>query len=183
MTLYISKLQYQRIQEALAAAYPQEGCGVLVGRRVFEAMEVDAPPDALSPLSPQEVYRQVVQVIPVVNAWAPGLVSEADGGSPGKGGNPSDSPSPHGRHDRYWIDPADLVRIQREARDQDLDILGIYHSHPNHPAVPSEWDRRLAWPVYSYLIASVSQGQVVAMQSWRLNDAQRFDSEDIGVRG
>ena len=183
MPLHISKLQYQRIQEALEAAYPQEGCGVLVGRRVFEARAVDASLAPLSPSPPQEIYRQVVQVIPVANAWEPGLLGEVDGGADVNNGDLPQPPSNHGVHDRYWIDPADLLRIQKQARDQGLEILGIAHSHPDHPAVPSECDRRLAWPVYSYLIASVRQGQVVAMQSWRLNATQRFDPEDIDLRG
>lgn len=199
MTLHISQLQYQRIQEVLEAAYPQEGCGVLVGKRVFEAVEGASSP----PASPQEAYRQVVQVISVANAWEPGLLGEGDGEGAGDGGNPSDGgdpndrenpsngeaesnngdpadgPSSHGAHDRYWIDPADLLRIQKQARDQGLEILGIVHSHPDHPAIPSECDRRLAWPVYSYLIASVCGGQVIDLQSWRLNDAQRFEPEPI----
>ena len=190
MALYISKLQYQRIQEVLATAYPQEGCGVLVGQRVFEAAADSQAGSQMQP-TPQEAYREVVQVIPVANAWEPGLLGDADGiAHPEKrkhldgvddphGEGAQDQTPTHGAHDRYWIDPADLLRIQKQARDQGLEIIGIYHSHPDHPAVPSECDRRLAWPVYSYLIASVCQGQVVAVQSWRLNDAQLFESEKI----
>ncbi|MEB3289013.1 MAG: M67 family metallopeptidase [Leptolyngbya sp.] len=170
MTLHISQPQYLRIQEILNTAYPQEGCGVLVGKRVFEAA-MDAQMGDSS--SSQELYREVAQVIPVVNAWEPGLLAETGGGY--------DPPTTHGTHDRYWIDPADLLRIQRDARDQGLEIIGIMHSHPDHPAVPSECDRRLAWPVYSYVIASVCGGQVAQVHSWRLNDHQQFEPEAIKI--
>ena len=191
MTLRISQLQYQRIQEILETAYPQEGCGVLVGKRVFEAVEV-VPSDHLPSRSrPQDIYRDVAQVIPVANAWEPGLLNDMDslGNSDARsnsadnpsGGDTQDQPKTHGAHDRYWIDPADLLRVQREAHDQGLEIIGIVHSHPDHPAVPSECDRRLAWPVYSYLIASVWGGQVTDMQSWRLNDSAQFEPEKIQV--
>ncbi|MFH7241705.1 MAG: Mov34/MPN/PAD-1 family protein [Spirulina sp.] len=195
MVLHISQLQYQRIQEALEAAYPQEGCGVLVGKRVLEPVSVDSQDRGSPPPTPQEAYREVVQVVPVTNAWEPGLLNDTaidSVGNPGRAGNKTDNPngsdipdpSPsHGAHDRYWIDPADLLRIQKEARDQDLEIIGIFHSHPDHPALPSECDRRLAWPVYSYLIASVRGGQVADVQSWRLNDAQQFEPEVIKILG
>lgn len=189
MTLHISQLQYQRIQEVLEAAYPQEGCGVLVGKRVFNPVEsVERNP--LSKVQtrsfPQETYREVVQVIPVVNAWKPGLLDEMGRDDPhepddSNRGDTQDQPKTHGAHDRYWIDPADLLRIQKEARDQELEIIGIFHSHPDHPAVPSECDRRLAWPVYSYVIASVRGGQVADLQSWRLNDAQQVEPENIQI--
>jgi proteasome lid subunit RPN8/RPN11 len=193
MTLHISQPQYQRIQEILETAYPQEGCGVLVGQRVFEARAVAPQPTVQPPSTLQEVCRQVVQLIPVANAWEPGLLDEIDmgraapvGGShPSNGGAkvnhsaPLPSSATHGAHDRYWIAPTDLLRIQTQARDQGLEILGIVHSHPDHPAVPSACDRRLAWPVYSYLIASVCGGRVVDMQSWRLNAAQQFEPEII----
>ena len=172
MVLHISHVQYQRIGEALAAAYPHEGCGLLVGRRVFEAF------------STQEIYREVSQVIPVANAWEPSLLDYTDGATDGEMGaedSPDRGRSDHDLRDRYWIDPADLLRVQKSARDQGLAIIGIYHSHPDHPAVPSECDRRLAWPVYSYLIASVGGGQVVDGQSWRLNDHLQFEPEMIHV--
>ena len=191
MTLHISQLQYQRIQEMLETAYPQEGCGVLVGKRVLAAADAQMGDTSF----PQETYRDVAQVIPVVNAWEPGLLKDAENASADHpdeeshrtdhpiGHDALEQPKTHGPHDRYWIDPADLLRIQREARDQDLEIIGIVHSHPDHPAVPSEYDQRLAWPVYSYVIASVRGGQVAEVQSWRLNDHQQFEPEEIKILG
>jgi proteasome lid subunit RPN8/RPN11 len=76
-----------------------------------------------------------------------------------------------------------MLQVQRSARERELEIIGIYHSHPDHPAVPSECDRRLAWPVYSYVILSVQSGQVMACQSWRLDDQHQFQPEAIKMIG
>lgn len=73
--------------------------------------------------------------------------------------------------DRYELDPADFLAADREARASGIDILGVWHSHPDHPARPSDTDRAAAWPEWSYLIVSVSGGGVREMRSWRLNGA------------
>ncbi|MDQ2731636.1 MAG: M67 family metallopeptidase [Armatimonadota bacterium] len=80
---------------------------------------------------------------------------------------------------RYLIDPKDFLRADRQARAEGLDILGIYHSHPDHPARPSEFDREHAWPYYSYIIFAVHGGKVVDAHSWLLNeDRAAFDEEE-----
>ena len=66
------------------------------------------------------------------------------------------------RHNRYLIEPRTVLEITRSARDEGLDIVGYYHSHPDHPARPSEFDRDHAWPNISYLIVSVCRGKVKA---------------------
>ena len=81
------------------------------------------------------------------------------------------------RHNRYVISPQSLLAAQREARASGLDIVGYYHSHPDHPARPSEFDREHAWPGTSYVIVSVSEGKAVDCRSWRLRD------DRDGVRG
>jgi proteasome lid subunit RPN8/RPN11 len=58
----------------------------------------------------------------------------------------------------------------KQAREDGLEVVGIFHSHPDHPAVPSECDRRLAWPQYLYVILSVERGQVVDVRHWVLKD-------------
>lgn len=84
------------------------------------------------------------------------------------------------RHNRYVIAPETVLAAQREARAAGLDIVGYYHSHPDHPARPSDFDREHAWPGLSYLIVSVERGQVADTRSWRLSDdRERFDEERI----
>ena len=83
-------------------------------------------------------------------------------------------------HNRYNIDPKELVRIQREGRERGEDIIGFYHSHPDHPARPSEYDREHAWPWYSYVIVSVAAGEPRDISSWQLtDDRSAFQPEEI----
>jgi proteasome lid subunit RPN8/RPN11 len=71
--------------------------------------------------------------------------------------------------DRYELDPDDLMRADAQARERRLDIVGIWHTHPDHPAHPSDTDRAQAWEAWSYLILSVGATGVQSMRSWRLN--------------
>ena len=73
--------------------------------------------------------------------------------------------------DRYELDPAALLVADEAARNRGLEIIGVWHSHPDHPAVPSETDRAQAWRGWSYVIVSVSRGGVEDLRSWRLNGA------------
>ncbi|HUG16680.1 MAG TPA: M67 family metallopeptidase [Thermomicrobiales bacterium] len=84
------------------------------------------------------------------------------------------------RRRRFLIQPADLLRAEREARLTGLDVLGFYHSHPDAPARPSEFDREHAWPWYTYLIASIEQGAYAAMTGWQLKD-DRTGYEEVVV--
>ena len=81
----------------------------------------------------------------------------------------------------YAIAPADILKAQREARDRNLHIIGIYHSHPDHQAIPSQFDTRIAWQQYSYIIISVLQGQASDANSWCLDDTHQFQPEEILV--
>jgi proteasome lid subunit RPN8/RPN11 len=76
------------------------------------------------------------------------------------------SDDPH----RYLIGPDDLCRIESELRQNRLEVLGFYHSHPDHPAAPSSFDTEHAWPWYSYLIVRVNRGQAGEATSWQLAD-------------
>ncbi len=80
--------------------------------------------------------------------------------------------------DRYELDPDEHARVAAAARLEGLDIVGVWHSHPDHPARPSETDRAAAWEGWSYVIASVSPGGLQDLRSWRLQDG-RFEEEDI----
>jgi proteasome lid subunit RPN8/RPN11 len=84
------------------------------------------------------------------------------------------------RHNRYLITPLELLRGEEEAARQGLDVIGIYHSHPDHPNQPSEFDREWALPWYSYVITSVNGGSAVESRAWRLaEDHSQFIEEEI----
>ena len=84
---------------------------------------------------------------------------------------------------RFSVTAQDVLDAEKSARRQGLDVVGWYHSHPDHPARPSEYDRDHAWPWYSYIIVSVAQGQPQDMTSWRLNDdRQQFSPERIQIQ-
>jgi proteasome lid subunit RPN8/RPN11 len=86
------------------------------------------------------------------------------------------------RHNRYLITAEDMLAGENEAIRLGLDVIGIFHSHPDHPNRPSEFDREWALPWYSYVITSVEEGKAIASRSWRLEqDRSGFDEEDILV--
>ncbi|HVO58548.1 MAG TPA: M67 family metallopeptidase [Dongiaceae bacterium] len=84
---------------------------------------------------------------------------------------------------RFAVTADDVRDAEKAARQQGLDVVGWYHSHPDHPARPSQFDRDHAWPWYSYVIVSVMAGKPADMTSWRLNDdRQDYTPEAIEVR-
>ena len=86
--------------------------------------------------------------------------------------------------DRYDLDPLDMLRTQREFQDGPWDIIGIYHSHPDHPSRPSQTDTDRAWPNYSYIIISVQKGTVASANTWVLNETERkFYEEPLVIEG
>jgi proteasome lid subunit RPN8/RPN11 len=84
--------------------------------------------------------------------------------------------------DRYEIDPHDQIRIEREADAAGLDIVGYYHSHPDHPAQASRFDTERAWAGYVYLIVAVHQGQAVDQNAFLAEqDGGPFNPEPLEV--
>jgi proteasome lid subunit RPN8/RPN11 len=84
------------------------------------------------------------------------------------------------KHNRSLITPQDLMRGERYAREKKLDVVGNYHSHPDHPAYPSQFDLDHALPVWSYVIVSVEKGKAANVLSWEMeNDRSKFDAEEI----
>jgi len=137
MSLMLHARDTERIHAHLCDAYPDEGCGVLIGRE-------------------QGGVREIERVI----------VSE--------------NRREESRHNRYLIAPEQFLAADREARAAGLDVLGFFHSHPDHPARPSAFDLEHAWPYYSYMIVSLERGKVADARSWRLSsDRSRFDPEDV----
>ena len=86
------------------------------------------------------------------------------------------------RRNRYLISPQDLLNGEKQAAARGLDVLGVFHSHPDHPNQPSEFDRQWALPWFSYLITSVKNGKPAGTRSWRLaEDRGRFIEEEIQI--
>jgi proteasome lid subunit RPN8/RPN11 len=132
---------FERMTDFAEAAYPYEGCGVLVGTSIGDLILVS-------------------QVLEGHN-----LVQDR-------------------RHDRYELDPKDIIRAEREARASDQEVIGFYHTHPNHPARPSQFDTERAWPGYHYVVIAVDGGKLVKATAWRLvegEDPNRF--EEVPIEG
>jgi proteasome lid subunit RPN8/RPN11 len=112
--------------------------------------------DADGEVVPARGARQVLEIFPVKNRR-------------------EDSP-----RNRFSVTSEDVREADRAACVQGLGVIGWYHSHPDHPARPSEYDREHAWPWYSYIIVSVESGKAQDLTSWRLqDDRSRFLPEVV----
>jgi proteasome lid subunit RPN8/RPN11 len=84
------------------------------------------------------------------------------------------------RHNRYLIKPEDYLKAEIEADRLGLQLIGVFHSHPDHPNRPSEFDKEWAQPFFSYVITSVDSGKAIESKSWRLlEDRSKFEEEKI----
>jgi proteasome lid subunit RPN8/RPN11 len=84
---------------------------------------------------------------------------------------------------RFAVTAEDVRQAEKAAGERGLEVVGWYHSHPDHPARPSQFDREHAWPWYSYVIVSVMAGVPAEMTSWRLNDDRGdYARENIEIR-
>jgi proteasome lid subunit RPN8/RPN11 len=163
------------VRDAIAAAaregYPLETCGLLVGRGLRwpagqpsgarEAREADEADESGKAGQAGEAGEPEVRVEAMVAARNLDTTRA---------------------HDRYELDPADMLRADAGARARRLDLVGVWHSHPDHPARPSETDERAAWEGWSYLIASVGRRGVTDLRSWRLAGGS-FVEEPLVVVG
>jgi len=134
-TIHLDAGLRARIARAAVRGYPDETCGILVGRRDAQGTRVE----------------RVVAAANVARARS---------------------------SDRYEIEPEDLLRADQEARRDTREIVGIWHSHPDHPAVPSKTDLARAWPGWSYVIVRVTAWHVREIRSWRLRDGA-FEEETL----
>jgi|SoiMetStandDraft_2_1073263.scaffolds.fasta_scaffold10683_3 proteasome lid subunit RPN8/RPN11 len=86
------------------------------------------------------------------------------------------------RHNRFLITPEDYLKAELTADKLGLSLIGVFHSHPDHPNQPSEYDREWAQPFFSYIITSVNEGKAVESRSWRLTeDRSKFEEEKINI--
>jgi proteasome lid subunit RPN8/RPN11 len=152
-TLWISGNLAEKIRAHGAETYPYECCGALMGRDSSEIGSTDPEAEESTP------GREILALFPLVNRR-------------------DDSP-----RNRFSVTSEDVLAAEKNARERGLEVVGWYHSHPDHPARPSEYDRDHAWPWYSYIIVSVQDGAPQEMTSWRLNDDRReFSPEGIEIR-
>ncbi len=80
---------------------------------------------------------------------------------------------------RFEVSARDYMEAEQHAARTGQTLLGVYHSHPDHPAQPSEHDRKQAVPFFSYIILSVQKGEVDNTTSWLLNEEGQFDEEEL----
>jgi proteasome lid subunit RPN8/RPN11 len=131
----ISRTLLDQIHRHLESGYPNEACGVMLGKD--------------------------------------GIITETVA---------ADNQRTDSASNRYLINPLMYMRIEREADKRHLDVIGIYHSHPDVAARPSQFDLDHAWPNFSYLIVSVVKGKAVESNSWRLrDDRSAFDQEPVEI--
>ncbi|RLJ70510.1 proteasome lid subunit RPN8/RPN11 [Hydrogenivirga caldilitoris] len=90
--------------------------------------------------------------------------------------------NPDRKNDRYEIDPKDYMKAEDKAKEFGLEIVGVYHSHPDHPDRPSQFDEERAFEGLSYIIISVQRGKATSYRSWELVDG-KFREEAIEVFG
>jgi proteasome lid subunit RPN8/RPN11 len=143
MSLILSRALYDDLRAHGEATYPNECCGILLGRADTAAIRVDT----------------------LVRA----------------GNTRTDS-----AHNRYNIAPEELIAAQRQARQSGLDIVGFYHSHPDHPAQWSRTDFAEAhWFGCSYVITAVAKGKAELTNSFLLSgtteEDKRFEAQPIVV--
>jgi proteasome lid subunit RPN8/RPN11 len=152
MALKLTSDLKEAIRQHSARDYPSECCGILIGRATGED-------------------KVVQEVVPLKN-----LRREPERAQKLL---PLDDPERETEQNRFLIDPLDQIKVEKDARARGLDVLGYYHSHPDHPARPSNYDREHAWPWYSYVIVSVERGQPVAVTSWVLGGNRSAFSPEV----
>ena len=161
--LVIARALRREIEATSEAGFPREVCGFLLGR--VNGCE-----------------RFVSRVRPVRNAWDDSPRVRAalfEQREPGGGPSRQDWESASEER-RFLIDPRDYAQVDGEATAAGLTIVGFYHSHPNHPAVPSRFDRDMAMPDQSYVIVSVQDGRAVDLRSWIAPDFEAaFEEEAV----
>jgi proteasome lid subunit RPN8/RPN11 len=155
MVLKLNRRHIELIREHGARDYPNECCGILLGHAEGDE-------------------KQVFEVVALKNLrLLPDKAQQV---------TPLASPASESARNGYLIDPTEQLRVEKDARVRGLDVLGYYHSHPDHPARPSSYDREHGWPWYSYVIVSVEAGQPRELISWVLPaDSSRFNPEQLEI--
>lgn len=162
----ITREALETIRAHAERGYPFEICGLLVGKLV-------------------EDERRIHEAWPIENAWEADpeerarLLASLGKGPDSKSAEEWDA---YGEGRRFLVSPRDVMLAMKRARSLQMDLLGVYHTHPNHPAIPSGFDRDAASPGWSYIIASVIDGKVAACRSWELEETgKQFLEEEVRI--
>jgi len=87
------------------------------------------------------------------------------------------------RHNRFLFTPEDYLQAELKAENIGLSLIGVFHSHPDCPNIPSEYDREWAQPFFSYIITRVDEGKAVNSRSWKLlEDRSKYEEEEIEIQ-
>ena len=87
------------------------------------------------------------------------------------------------QRDRFEIHPEDYMQAEQYSKDNNISFIGIYHSHPDSPAIPSDYDHSHAFPFFSYIIVSAAKDRLLDFRSWILDDEMQFEEEEISIQG
>ncbi len=163
----LSEQHLEAIRQHGAQAFPHECVGVLLG--TVDNATNNGPS-----------VKVVHEVRALDNTFAPSEEFERSVLSLDAAQAATQSVEAVGQERRYLISPDTMFRLMQEERRTKQKVLGFYHSHPDHPAQPSVYDREWASPWYTYIIVSILGGKPDALTAWQLaDDRASFYSEDI----
>lgn len=145
--MIVTALQLQQIKSHAELIYPNECCGLLLGKITQQG-------------------SILVEVRPTENSWNDQIGEDlfTQTGT---------------TRDRFYIAPEVLLQVQKETRARQLIIIGVYHSHPDHLAIPSRMDQEIAWAEYSYIIVALNHGVATDLKCWKLDQDHQFQAEEI----
>lgn len=147
--IFITSEQLQQIKHHAESTYPEECCGLLLGKFTSEG-------------------SILIEVRETENSWTDEIGKEL-------------FTQTRGKQDRFFIAPKVLFQVQKEVRERNCSIIGVYHSHPDHLAIPSKMDQDIAWLEYSYIIVALENGKATDINCWKLDEQHQFQSEVIAL--
>jgi proteasome lid subunit RPN8/RPN11 len=152
LIINISQKNIEIIKQHGEECYPHECCGLLLGT-----------------VKNQE--KTVIKVVQTINDWENQKYLFTS----------LNTRSNSSLKDSFSINPVTFIEIQKQARQENLNIIGIYHSHPDHFAIFSSFDEAIAWDLYSYIIVSIKEGKSTDLFSWVLDSNGKFIEEKIQI--
>lgn len=145
------------IEAEARRTYPNECCGIMLGLPVGADSKEKEEKREKEEITEKKEIKEIKKILPAANTFEHGE-----------------------QYHRFKIEPEEFMRAEKEALQEGLDVLGFYHSHPDHPAAPSGYDGEQALPFYSYLIVAVTKAGAEDFRSWQLKeDRSEFVEEGV----